>query len=264
MKTLLKNRKLYKVSGKDANNFLQSQFTNDINIINSKKYIQINAYCQHQGRILALIWVFKHENELYISFLDELAELIVSKFDLYKMMSEVVLEDFTEKLYIYGFIDEKCPECYKIINNLSIFLSKEKLQVSEYFNWEVNSISNMLPEIYPGTSEKFTPQALNLDIDELGVSFSKGCYPGQEVVARMHYLGKPKRRLFHFESMCEPTIGDSITVKESESLKSSGEVIRVAKIHSSYHLLGTLEVKHSANQIYLNNDIKKPLKIIDA
>ena len=264
MKILIENRRLFKVFGKDAHNFLQSQLTNDLNILNSKKYVQINAYCQHQGRILALIWVFKHENELYISFLDELAELIISKFDLYKMMSEVVFEDFTEKLHIYGYIDEKCPESLKIINNLGIFLSKEKLQVSEYFNWEINCISNMFPEIYLNTSEKFIPQVLNLDIDELGVSFSKGCYPGQEVVARMHYLGKPKRRLFHFESMYEPTIGDSITVKESESLKSSGEVIRVAKIHSGYHLLGTLEVKHSANQIYLNNDIKKPLKIIDA
>ena len=50
------------------------------------------------------------------------------------------------------------------------------------------------------TSEKLVPQMLNLDIDEFGVNFSKGCYPGQEVVARLHYLGSAKRRLFAFES----------------------------------------------------------------
>ena len=46
------------------------------------------------------------------------------------------------------------------------------------------------------TSEKFVPQMLNLDIDELGVNFSKGCYPGQEVVARLHYLGQQNDAYF--------------------------------------------------------------------
>jgi len=264
MKILLKNRKLFKVSGKDANSFLQSQLTNDIEKIKSNNIVQLNAYCQHQGKILALIWVFIHEKELFVSFTNELAELVISKFNLYKMMSDVVFEDFSEKLLIYGLIDEKNPKSLNIINNISIFLSKEKLKVSEYSTWELNCIRNMLPEIYHETSEKFIPQVLNLDINELGISFSKGCYPGQEVVARMHYLGKPKRRLFRFESIFESTVGDSITIKESESLKSSGVVIRVAKIDGCYHLLGTLEVKHTANRIYLDNDINKPLKIVDA
>ena len=262
MKVLLTNRKIFKVSGRDANNFLQSQLTNDINIINSENIVQINAYCQHQGKILSLIWLFKYKNEIYISFTDELAELVISKFNLYKMMSEVVFKDFSEKIKIYGLIDEEHSEALKILNNISILLSEENIQVSDYVNWEMSCIRNMLPEIYPSTSEKFIPQALNLDISEFGVSFTKGCYPGQEVVARMHYLGEPKRRLFRFTSRFEVLVGDSLNVTDSKSLKSSGQVIRAALVDGEFHFLGVFEVNHINDKIFLNKDQNKLVSII--
>ena len=58
---------------------------------------------------------------------------------------------------------------------------------------------------------------LNLDINEKGVSFSKGCYPGQEVVARLHYLGSAKRRLFAFKSDEEMQVGDSLYCQTSKA-----------------------------------------------
>jgi len=94
------------------------------------------------------------------------------------------------------------------------------------------------------------------------VSFTKGCYPGQEVVARMHYLGKPKRRLFRFTSKCEVFIGDSLHVNDSKSLKASGQVIRVTKKDTEFHFLGVFELSHIYNQIFLNNDRNKLVKLI--
>ena len=263
MITSIKNRSLISVTGEDSEKFLQSQFTNDIFKV-SNKNIQISAFCQHQGKILVLVWVFRMGDSIILSCVDELTDLLLSKLNTFKFFSKVEFQTITDNFFIYGLIGENMDSSFNFYDNLDILVSKDKIDSSSQKYWELSCINFNIPEVFLISSEKFIPQALNLDIDELGVSFSKGCYPGQEVVARMHYLGKPKRRLFHFESMCEPTIGDSITVKESESLRSSGKVIRVAKIHSSYHLLGTLEVKHSANQIYLHNDIKKPLKIIDA
>ncbi|HVL58843.1 MAG TPA: folate-binding protein [Burkholderiaceae bacterium] len=61
--------------------------------------------------------------------------------------------------------------------------------------WRLTEVRSGVPRIVPATSEQFVPQALNLDLSG-GVSFTKGCYPGQEVVARSHYLGKQKRRMF--------------------------------------------------------------------
>jgi len=112
------------------------------------------------------------------------------------------------------------------------------------------------------STEKYIPQDLNLDIRELGVSFSKGCYPGQEVIARMHYLGKPKRRLYSFSSKFNVKVGDTLNIADSRSLKSSGNVIRVAEIGNLFYFLGNFEVNHTKEKIYLNNDQTKLVNLI--
>jgi len=241
------NRAIIKVSGSDAFAFLQSQFTNDISQITPNK-IQINAYCQHQGKIMAILWVFVKKDSLYLSFPSTLKELVLS--------NEIIQ---------YGLIDEKYEDSLIIKDNLSYLISREILDTNGSLDqWEKACIDNNLPEIDLETSEQFIPQALNLDIDKIGVSFSKGCYPGQEVVARMHYLGKPKRRLFRFSSKCEATTGDLINVKSSKSLKPSGVVLRVAKIDENFHLLVIFEIQHINESAILNNDVNKPISIINA
>ena len=260
----LELRALIKISGIDATNFLQSQFSNDIKSINPDQ-IQLNAYCQHQGKIMALLWVFIKNDSFYLSFPKELKEIVLSKLNMFKLMSKVTIEDVSLQINQYGLIDEKVEGCMKLKNNLSLFTTRKTLESSVDINlWEKACIDNGLPEIYLKNSEQFIPQALNLDIDETGVSFTKGCYPGQEVVARMHYLGKPKRRLFYFSSKSEATIGDLINVKDSKSLRPSGVILRVAKIDENYHLLATFEIQHINELAYLNGDHEKPLMIVDA
>jgi len=258
------NRAIIKVSGSDAFAFLQSQFTNDISQITPNK-IQINAYCQHQGKIMAILWVFVKKDSLYLSFPGALKELVLSKLNMFKLMSKVEIEDLSNEIIQYGLIDEKYEDSLIIKDNLSYLISREILDTNGSLDqWEKACIDNNLPEIDLETSEQFIPQALNLDIDKIGVSFSKGCYPGQEVVARMHYLGKPKRRLFRFSSKCEATTGDLINVKSSKSLKPSGVVLRVAKIDENFHLLVIFEIQHINESAILNNDVNKPISIINA
>jgi len=258
----LKNRALIKVSGEDAENFLQSQFSNDIKNIQEDK-IQINAYCQHQGKIIAILLIFKKNNNYYLSIPDELLSLVFSKLTMFKMMSSVVIEDFSEKVYQYGLINENIDKSYQINKNLSLLTSTELItDCQNNSQWELACINESLPEIYLGISEKHIPQALNLDINEIGVSFTKGCYPGQEVVARMHYLGEPKRRLYRFTSKFEVIIGDSLNVNDSKSLKSSGQVIRVANDGYEFHFLAVFEVSHIHEQIFINNDQNKLVNLI--
>jgi len=264
MITRLDNRSLLRVSGKDAQVFLQSQFSNDINKIQSNE-IQLNSYCQHQGKVIALLWVFKKNNFFYISLPNDIKDIVIAKMNTFKMMSDVLIEDFSSIINQYGLTNENFEKSFKIKNKLSLLTTRKSIEINaDYDLWEHACIANNLPEISLQTSEKFIPQALNLDIDELGVSFTKGCYPGQEVVARMHYLGKPKRRLFQFKSEFEASVGDSINVIDSKSLKSSGVVIRVAKINENYHLMATFEINHIDDLIYLNNDINKPITIVNA
>lgn len=259
----LNNRSLIKVFGEDSERFLQSQFSNDVSKLSANQ-VQINAYCQHQGKILSIIWLFKKNDNYYLSLTRDLSDLVLQKLMMYKMMSSVEIEDVSNRVHQYGLISENKDNCFHICNNLSLYTTRDVLSHTvDASIWEFACIENQLPEIYLTTSEKFVPQVLNLDLDEFGVSFTKGCYPGQEVVARMHYLGNPKRRLFHFVSDFEALIGDSIDVEDTTSLKSSGIVIRVTKIEEKFHLLGTFEIKHIQDSIYLNNDMTQPLKIFN-
>jgi len=259
----LKNRSLLRVSGPDAESFLQSQFSNDISKINEQN-LQLNAYCQYQGKIIALIWVFKIDANFYLSLPKELKNSVLDKLNLYKMMSNLQIEDYSEDLYQYGVVDEKIDGMKNLINNLAIFISQKKLNHDDDHNsWELNCIKNELPEVTSKFSERYTPQLLNLDIDSLGVSFNKGCYPGQEVVARMHYLGKPKRRLFRFTSDFNVFIGDTLNILNSKSLKSSGEVIRVVNFNGKSDFLATFETRHICDSIYLNDNQNQIVNIID-
>jgi len=263
MAFLLK-RALIRISGKDAESFLQSQFSNNLNFLRPNQ-VQINAYCQHQGKIIALLWVFIKNDSYYLSFPLELKEVVLSKLNMFKLMSKVNIEDFSLHINQYGLIDENFEGSIRLRNNLFLLTTRKTLKdIFDINLWEKACIASNLPDIYLNTSEQLIPQALNLDIDEIGVSFTKGCYPGQEVVARMHYLGKPKRRLFQFSSKCEVNIGDLINVKGSKSLKSSGVILRVAKIDENYYSLATFEIQHLDESVYLNSDTNKPLTIVNA
>jgi len=131
-------------------------------------------------------------------------------------------------------------------------LSVFKFSSQDY--WDKACIDSFLPEIGIALTETFVPQVLNLDINEIGVNFSKGCFPGQEVVARLHYLGKVKRRLFAFKSSSPLSIGDTLHCAESKSAKASGNVISQVKFGADFYCLATLEVENKDNKITINND----------
>ena len=260
----LKDRALLKISGSDAEVFLQGQLSNDINKLDAFN-VQLNAYCQHQGKILALFWVMRHEDSFFLSFPSDLLEVIKPRLQMFVIMSDVVIEDITKEYIQVGSIDESHQQALVINEKLSLIIA-EKKDINK-FNmelidlWDKVCIDSLLPEIYSITSEKLVPQMLNLDINEFGVNFSKGCYPGQEVVARLHYLGSAKRRLFAFELDSEVNIGDSLYCASSKSAKargarykSSGIVIFRIKYNSLFYCLATLEVELKDAKITLNNE----------
>jgi len=265
MLIFLENYSVLKISGVDSKSFLNSQFSNNILLLDSNQnQCQMNAYCQHQGKVISIISVLKIDDYFLLIFPKNLLEKVSSKLNLYKMMSLVNIENLSERMFLYGQINETDKKSYKIINNLSYKISPVKInsKLAALEIWEYECIKNRLPEIQSETSEKHIPQALNLDIDQIGVSFTKGCYPGQEVVARMHYLGKPKRRLFRFTSQFEVCIGDNLSVENSNSLKSSGQVIRIAKKGTEFHFLGVFEINHINENIFVNNDQNKLVNIV--
>jgi len=263
MKVLLHNRALIKISGSDAESFLQAQLSNDISLL-KQKMIQLNAYCQHQGKILALFWVMRDHDSFLLSFPRDLLEKIQSRLKMFVIMSDVEIEDISDNSNQIGVINEAYKEAYTLDNNLSLIIENSKSKSNDEplsDEWIKASIDSLLPEIFLTTSEKFVPQMLNLDINEIGVNFSKGCYPGQEVVARLHYLGSAKRRLFSFQSDHEMQVGDSLYCANSKTAlargnryKGSGIVVSKVKYNSLFYCLATLDVDLIDEEITLNNE----------
>ena len=269
----LKNRALLRVSGSDAETFLQGQLSNDISKLDALS-VQLNAYCQHQGKILALFWVTKNEDSYFLSYPLDLLEAIKPRLQMFIIMSDVVIEDITKDYIQVGSIGESHKKALVIDDKLSLIIAGKqdinKFNMESIDHWDKACIDSFLPEIFSITSEKLVPQMLNLDIDEFGVNFSKGCYPGQEVVARLHYLGSAKRRLFAFESGSEINIGDSLYCSSSKSAKargarykSSGIVIFRIKYNSKFYCLATLEVELKDEAVTLNNEQGPLLKRIE-
>ena len=252
----LNNRALLKLSGKDVQSFLQGQFSNDIDAL-EKDAVQLNAYCQHQGKIIALVWVIKKEADFYLSFPRDLAEIVVKRLTMFKMMSDVTITNVTTEIFQLGVIegDRQGLSPFKLNAQQSIALVSDvsSINFSSGEVWEQACIANEVPEVFLATSEKFVPQMLNLDIDEVGVSFTKGCYPGQEVVARLHYLGKSKRRMRAFECNEKVEVGDALIVTGSTSTKASGMVVRCVKLDSKSLCLATVELAYEDDEITLNN-----------
>ena len=268
----LDNRSLLKVSGSDAESFLQAQLSNNINELD-RSSIQLNAYCQHQGKLLALFWVMRSNDDFLLSFPLDLLEIIKSRLQMFVIMSDVTIDDVSDDYLQIGVIDENQNNAFTINNKLSLIITRpneiEKYSMSSKDTWDKACIDSSLPEIYLLTSEKMVPQMLNLDIDEIGVNFSKGCFPGQEVVARLHYLGVAKRRLFAFESDSEINVGDALFCSTSKSAKArgarykaSGMVVSKVKYNTQFYCLATLEVASKDEKVTLNNEQGPILKRI--
>ena len=252
----LNNRALLKISGSDAKSFLQNQLSNDIEKLDEAN-IQLSAYCQHQGKILALFWVMRQGDDFLLSFPSDLLETILPRLKMFVLMSDVVVEDISNEYTQIGHIDTQLDNTYFINQRLSIEViasaDEGNYDSASQDAWTKACIETALPDVTQATAEKLVPQMLNLDIDEVGVNFSKGCYPGQEVVARLHYLGKAKRRLFRFSSNEPLAVGDSLYCESSKSAKASGVVVSQVKYKVEFLCLATLEVAHKDDFITLNS-----------
>ena len=253
----LNNRALLKITGSESESFLQAQLSNDISKIDDSS-VQLNAYCQHQGKILALFWVIRVGGDFLLSFPIDLLDSIKARLQMYVLMTDVKITDVTEQYLQIGVIDESQKDSFTLNENLSLVLADSKnlsnFDLTSQNYWDKACIDSFLPEVSIASTETYIPQMLNLDIDEVGVNFSKGCFPGQEVVARLHYLGKAKRRLFAFKSDSPLSIGDTLYCAESKSAKASGSVVSQVKFGVEFYCLATLEVENKDNKITVNND----------
>jgi len=175
------------VTGPDALQFLQGQLTNDIRRVETEDEI-LAAWCNPKGRVICLMTVRRIESGFACSVPTELADQVVQRLGMFRFRSKV---EFT--------LEPGKPVA------------------------AADAIARGIPWIGVAQSEKFTPHMLNLDLLD-AISLGKGCYTGQEVVARTHYKGATRRRTLRFSSERQVSVADKVSLDG----RDVGEVLNVA------------------------------------
>jgi len=175
--------KAMQVSGSDATQFLQGQLTNDINKTIDCDW-QLSAYCIPTGQVIAIFPILKAPQG-YIMVTDEsVFESTVNRLKMFVLRSDVI---FTElETPVIGLLNDEHV-------NLSLNPVSEASETT-IEAWQIAAMMQQWPRINQDSSQKHVAQFLNLDLNA-GIDFKKGCYAGQEVIARLHYRGKATKRM---------------------------------------------------------------------
>jgi len=189
-------------SGTDAGDFLHNQVSADVLALSTGESIYA-CYCEPKGRVLALMLISKVDNDYYVILSDALADSIAGRLKMYVMRSNVDIEVLAEQALAGLFEGDSSDQGGSSTTFIPLPESGQQLAVvsrarspghdtKQSGAWKLSELQRGVCWLDPETSGQFLPQMLGFD--QLGaVNFRKGCYPGQEIVARTHYLGKVKR-----------------------------------------------------------------------
>ena len=230
----LTDQGLIRASGPDAASFLHNLLTNDINGLGAGD-ARFAGFCTAKGRLLALFLVWREGDDFLLALPREILPAILKKLSMYVLRSKVKLTDASSEKVLVGYsypatvlpaptfpFGKPAIELPRFgvaamnggqvvrVDDARWLLALDADQAGARWQqltalahpvglaaWHWLEIVAGQPRVVAATQEAFVPQMLNLELPAVaGVSFSKGCYPGQEIVARTQYLGKIKRRMF--------------------------------------------------------------------
>ncbi len=250
------------VRGHDAADFLQNQLSNDIYRLDESRF-QLSSYSTPKGRMLGVFRVIRVSNGYLLVTARAIVLPLLERLYHYILRADVALADATDYFArialqtdqpeVIGhaslapepgsvFQDEKIVSLqleplgsqrrylvFSLDADAAIALWQalaEHLAVTGFASWRLAEIHAGVPTIYPATAEEFVPQMANLGALD-GINFNKGCYPGQEIVARMQYLGKLKRRMYlaELDAPDLPRPGDDLVVAGKSEIDGSGKVV---------------------------------------
>ncbi|MEM7294701.1 MAG: folate-binding protein [Pseudomonadota bacterium] len=242
--------------GEEAGAFLQGQFGNDLSQVDDAHH-QLNSYATPKGRVLTVFRVHKHRDEYLLTMPKELVAPTLQRLRMFVLRAKVVLNDASDQVHAIGLWGDGADEVLsQHIEDMPMApgdtRSSPEFEVSRLpgdtprflihihpghdsttvdsivancteaddDQWALSEIHAGIPQVFVPTQEEFVPQMLNLQLVD-GLSFKKGCYPGQEIVARMHYLGKLKRRMYRFsatDTACPSPGSDVMSADDGSAL----------------------------------------------
>ncbi len=249
-------------SGEETAEFLQNQLTNDVRGLHADAAAW-NGYCSPKGRMLANFLMWKSGTDTCLQLSGDIRETVLKRLKMFILRSRVSGRDATDenvRLVLAGPqaaaalaeaglpLPEGAMKTQAGEQGLTVRIGTDKFVLSlppekapatwaalakhatpvGTAVWDWLRLSNGIPMIVAATQEEFVPQMVNWEVLG-GVSFQKGCYPGQEIVARTQYLGKLKRRMYlaHVDGGEPPAPGDNLYTPDMDG-QASGMVVNAA------------------------------------
>lgn len=268
---------LIRIRGEDVDQFLQGQLTNDIAQVDAN-HSQLSGYCSPKGRMLASFRIVQRGDERYLILPRERLDAVLKRLQMFVLMSRVELSDASAELALIeisgecasdllpidppvGDNDVNTLDDYSVIRvpgdrpRFQVLAPPDRIQAlweeaaatatpTAFSSWLLLDIRAGIPSVWESTADLFIPQMANLQALK-GVSFTKGCYTGQEVVARMQYLGKLKRRMYRLkiDSPTPPEPGQELFSEHSASGQGAGRVVSAAPAPGGgYEALAVIEI----------------------
>ena len=262
-------------TGPDALSFLQGQFSNDLQTL-GKDRAGFGAYCAANGRMLASALIWQHDAQT-ISLLvhASLAEFLLKRLRMFVLRAKLTLSQRDATVYgAYATGTSTATERYSVLHTTehSVYIQAPSSADTERWwlissntptttpdtspeavqQWDAHTLQQGIPHLELATQDMFIPQTLNMEL--IGaISFSKGCFPGQEVVARSHYRGTIRRRSALFSiatTETDPTaVAPSTDIYgNDEENQPIGRIINSAALQGRYYVLAEVLLDEWASE----------------
>lgn len=261
-----------KVSGSDRVSFLNGQLTNDVSLL-TPETTMLAGWCNNKGRLAVVCQLVEWQEAIWLLMPSAIIESVAKKLGMYVMRADVQLEIADATLVGLGdgadedthsseqdvfaddngFIAKVAGDPTRSIYLIPGAVDVENDMLDEvaggYF-W-LRGIQAGVPRILPETQEEFVGQQVNLDLVQ-GISFNKGCYIGQEIIARTHNLGKIKRRMYLFTTLANDAVVPGSKVMAGDN--PAGQIVDAVSDGEEVSLLAVISIDKLDQTLTLENE----------
>ncbi|HWH84622.1 MAG TPA: folate-binding protein [Burkholderiaceae bacterium] len=266
---MLGHRGLMRARGADATAFLQGQLTNDLAGLGAQR-AALAGYCSAKGRLLASFVAWRSGDDWLLACDAGVLAATLKRLSMFVLRAQCRLTDASAEHALLGlagpsarpFVEhlapwatepvaggtvvrlpdvDAVPRALLVLDAGAVRPSAPALSLDA---WRLLEVRSGIATIEAATAEQFVPQMLNYELVG-GVDFAKGCYPGQEVVARSQYRGTIKRRMFLFETDALAAAGQEV-FHEADAAQPAGMVVNAAPRAGGTGCAALVEVKLAA------------------
>ena len=291
---------LIAATGEEAATFLHNQLTNDVETLNGAQ-ARLAGYCTPKGRLLATMLIWKSPQGIYLQLPREIQAAVQKRLQMFIMRAKAKLADVSDSEVVLGLAGNQAAAAlapwfpapptaaYGVVHAEAGTLIRlpdadeaprfqwiaplataeaawpqlvQTLQPTGAAAWRLLDIRAAIPLVVKATQEQFVPQMVNFEVLG-GVNFRKGCYPGQEIVARSQYLGKLKRRMLPATVMASGVLPGAEVYASSDPEQPCGQIVNAEVSGEQTHCLVELKtaVLDDGAEIHLGSAVGPLLRI---